>query len=132
MRSKLFALLALIVISCSALAVDKEVVAKAVKEDGMSVQDARKWYTVYKGAYIYVKELDAAGSKDFGDVFVRFRSVRDKVIPIKGNEAFKKATDLSKFADPIANTYADFTAENKTDLAEELYQICEGLKAGIK
>jgi hypothetical protein len=132
MRNRLATLVLLVFMSCSALGADKESVAKAVKEDGMSVQDARKWYTVYKGSYIYVKELDSVGSKDFGDVFVRFRSVRDKVMPTKGNEAFKKATDLSKFADPVANTYADFTAENKTDLAEELYEICEGLKAGMK
>lgn len=132
MRSKLCSFLLVFLLSCSAFAADKESVAKAVKDDGMSVQDCRKWYTVYKGAYIYVKELDAAGSKDFGDVFVRFRSVRDKVMPTKGNKNFTAATDLSKFADPVTNTYADFTPENKTDLAEELFQICEGLKAGMK
>ena len=132
MRNKLATLIIMVLMSCSALGADKESVAKAVKEDGMSVQDCRKWYTVYKGAYIYIKELDAAGSKDFGDVFVRFRSVRDKVMPTKGNENFMKASDLSKYADPVTNTYADFTAENKTDLAEDLYQVCEGLKAGIK
>lgn len=132
MGNKLVTFAIFFVLSCSAIAADKETIAKAVKEDEMSVQDCRKWYTVYKGAYIYVKELDAVGSKDFGDVFVRFRSVRDKVMPTKGNTSFTKATDLSKFADPIANTYADFTAENKTDLAEELFQICEGLKAGIE
>ena len=132
MINRLATLIILILTSCSALAADKESVAKAVKEDGMSIQDCRKWYTVYKGAYIYVKEFDSAGSKDFGDVFSRFRSVRDKVMPTKGNANFIKATDLSKFADPSKNTYADFTPENKTDLAEELYQICEGLKDGIK
>lgn len=132
MRSRLTTLVLLVLMSCSTLGADKESVAKAVKEDGMSVQDCRKWYTVYKGAYIYVKELDSAGSKDFGDVFVRFRSVRDKVMPTKGNKAFTVATDLSKFADPVTDTYADFTPENKTDLAEELFHICEGLKAGIK
>jgi len=126
MRSKLFALLALIVMSYSALAVDKDAVAKAVKDDNISAQDCRKWYTVYKGAYIYVKELDAAGSKDFGDVFDKIIFVRDKTLPTKGNANFVKATDLSAYTD------ADFTAEKRTDLAEDLYKICEGLKAGMK
>jgi hypothetical protein len=126
MRSKLFALLAIIVMSCSALAVDKDAVAKAVKDDNISEQDCRKWYTVYKGAYIYVKELDAVGSKDFGDVFDKIVLVRDKTLPAKGNANFVKATDLSAYAE------ADFTADKRTDLAEDLYKICEGLKAGMK
>jgi hypothetical protein len=126
MRSKLFVLLALIVMCCSALAVDKEAVSKSVKEDAMSSEDCRKWYTVYKGAYIYVKELDAVGSKNFGDVYDKMIAVRDKTLPTKGNANFVKATDLSAYAE------ADFTAEKRTDLAEDLYKICEGLKAGIK
>lgn len=132
MKSSILALLILIASSCQLFAVDKVEVAKAVKEDGMSSEDCRKWYTVYKGAYIYVKELDGAGSNDFGDVFERFRLVRDKVMPTKGNKHFVKASDLSKYADPATNTYAEYTPENKTDLAEDLFQVCEGLKAGIK
>ena len=103
MRSKLFALLVLIVMCCSALAIDKEAVSKSVKEDAMSSEDCRKWYTVYKGAYIYVKELDAVGSKDFADVFDKMIAVRDKTLPTKGNANFVKATDLSAYAE------ADFT-----------------------
>ena len=126
MRSRLATLIILCLMSCQSYAADKEAVAKAVKEDAISVQDCRKWYTVYKGAYIYVKELDAVGCNDFGDVFERVRVVRDKTMPSKGNPNFVKASDLSKYAD------LDFTPENKTDLAEDLFQICEGLKAGMK
>ena len=126
MRNRLATLVMLVLMSCSAIAADKETVAKAIKTDGISSQDCRKWYTIYKGAYIYVKELDAVGSNDFGDVFDRIRVVRDKMLPTKGNPEFVKATDMSEYTD------ADFTDEKKTDFAEDLYQICEGLKTGIK
>jgi hypothetical protein len=117
-----------VLLSCTAFAVDKDEVSKAVKEDKISVQDCRKWYTVYKGAYIYVKELDAVGSNDFADVFDRIRVVRDKMMPEKGNPNWVKATNLSKYNDEDVK----FTPEARTDLAEDLYQICEGLKAGMK
>ena len=126
MISRLAILAILVLISGYVEAADKATVAKAVKADKMSADDCRKWYTVYKGAYIYVKELDAVGSKDFGDVFDRMRIVRDKAMPVKGNPEWVKATDLSAYQE------AEFTQEKKTDFAEDLYQICEGLKAGIK
>jgi hypothetical protein len=125
MKSKLLSVLLLFVCS-SALGADKDTVAKAIKADKMTVQDCRKWYTIYKGAYIYVKDLNAVGSNDFGDVFDKMRVVRDVNLPSKGNVEWIKATDLSTYAE------AEFSPEKKTDLAEDLYQICEGLKAGMK
>ena len=115
-----------LVICSSCFAIDKAEVAAAIKSDNISLQDCRKWYTVYKGAYLYTKELDCVGSKDFGDVFDKIRVVRDKTMPTKGNEAFTKATDFSKFQD------LDFTPENKTDMADQLYQVCEGLKIAME
>lgn len=124
--SWMFYVIWLIASSLTALAVDKLEVAKAIKADNVSLQDCKKWYTVYKGSYIYMKELDAVGSKDFGDVFDKIRVVRDKLAPEKGNVEFIKATDLIKFEE------LEFTPENKTDLAEELYQVCEGLKLAME
>jgi hypothetical protein len=107
-------------------AADPKVVTDSVKEDGMSEQDMRKWYSIYKGAYIYVKEYDAVGCKDFGDVFDKLRVVRDKNLPTKGNVNFVKATSLKEFE------AMDFTEDNKNKLSSELNNISEGLKEAIK
>lgn len=126
MKNSFLVVVCFIILSLTASAVDKLEVAKAIKADNVSLQDCKKWYTVYKGGYIYMKELDAVGSKDFGDIFDKIRVVRDKLAPAKGNDEFIKATDLLKFEE------MEFTPENKTDLTEELYQICEGLKLAME
>jgi hypothetical protein len=113
-------------LSVPALAVDVNTVADAVKTDKISELDLRKWYSIYKGAAIYLKEYDAVGSNDFGDVFDKLRVVRDKALPAKGNVEFVKATDLTKFEE------MDFTLQNKSELASEFEKIGEGLKKAIK
>lgn len=126
MKNSILVVACFIILSLTASAIDKLEVAKAVKADNISLQDCKKWYAVYKGSYIYMKELDAVGSKDFGDVFEKIRVVRDKLAPAKGSVELIKATDFVKFEE------LEFTPENKTDLAEELYQVCEGLKLSME
>lgn len=106
--------------------IDIVAVEKAVVDDAISLQDCRKWYSVYKGAYIYVKDYEMAGCNNFGDFFDKMIFVRDKVNPSKGNPNFVKATSLSKFSE------AEFTDENKTDLAEDLFKISEGIRKSIE
>jgi hypothetical protein len=115
MKSSLLGLMFLSLIVPSA-------VTESVKKDDISLQDCRVWYTVYKGAYLYVKEYDAVGSKDFGDIFDKMRLIRDKALPEKGNENFVLATNLSKYET------VEYTPENRTDLAEDLFNISEGIK----
>lgn len=122
-----FATFALFVLlSCTAFAIDKDIVLKAVQADKVSTQDCRKWYSVYYGTYLYVKEFDCEGSRDFGDVADKMRRIRDKIAPAKGAVEFAKAVDFSKYAE------LEFTPENKTDFAEDLYQVCEALKKQIE
>lgn len=106
--------------------IDSVAVEKAISDDGISLQDCRKWYTVYKGAHIYVKDYGMAGCNNFGDFFDKMIFVRDKINPSKGNPNFVKATSLSKFSE------VDFTDENKTDLAEDLFDISEGIRKSIE
>jgi hypothetical protein len=103
-------------------------VTEAVKKDDISIQDCRKWYTIYKGANLYVKEYDAIGSNDFGDIFDKLAMVRDKADPKKGNVNFIEATnpELLKYKT------LEYTPENKTDLADDLYNIAEGLKKAME
>lgn len=108
------------------LLINSSDVFKALQSDKVSVQDCRKWYSVYYGTYLYVKEFDCEGSKDFGDVADKMRQIRDKIAPSKGNTEFSKVVDFSKYAD------LPFSDENKTDFAEDLYQVCEGLKKQIE
>lgn len=120
-------ILSILLLLCAvSSAADPKVVTNSVKEDSMSEQDMRKWYSIYKGAYIYVKEYDAVGCKDFGDVFDKMRVVRDKNLPTKGNVNFVKATSLTEFET------MDFTEDNKNKLSSELNNISEGLKEAIK
>jgi hypothetical protein len=106
--------------------IDVVAVEKAITDDNISLQDCRKWYSVYKGAYIYVKDYKAAGCNDFGDFFDKMIFVRDGVNPSKGNPNFIKATSLSKFQE------AEYTDETKSDLAESLFNISEGIRKSIE
>ncbi len=106
--------------------IDVVAVEQAIADDDISLQDCRKWYSVYKGAYIYVKDYKAAGCNDFGDFFDKLIFVRDKINPTKGNENFVKATSLSKFKD------LDYADETKSDLAESLFRISEGIRKSIE
>lgn len=126
MRNLLFLILIMPSVAFSAeLSLEK--VKEAISKDNISLQDCRKWYTVYHGSYLYVKEFDAEGSKDFGDIADRMRIIRDKIVPSKGAKNFGMSIDevMSKYADK------DFTPENKTDYAEELYVVTQALKSRI-
>lgn len=100
-------------------------VTDAVKKDSISLQDQRIWYTVYKGTYLYVKDYEAVGSKNFGDLFDKMRIVRDQALPAKGNVNFVGVTNLKKYED------MEWTAENKSDFAEDIFAICQGLKESV-
>lgn len=110
-------------------------VTKSVKEDRITLQDQRVWYTMYKGAYIYVKDYDAVGCKDFADLFEKMQLVRNTAMPAKGNTHFKSSTDLSKYLSTDENgaivNMMEWTPENRTDFAEDLFAIAEGLRLSI-
>ena len=110
-------------------------VQKSVTEDNITLQDQRVWYTMYKGAYIYVKDYDAVGCKDFADLFEKMQLVRNTAMPAKGNANFVGATDLSKYLstdkDGVITNMLEWTPENRTDFAEDLFAIAEGLRLSI-
>jgi len=110
----------------SAFAIDSDKVKEAIQKDQMSVQDMRKWYSVYKGAYVYVKEYDAVGSNDFADIFDKMIKVRNKLDPKKGNTNFVSETSLEKYKTE------KYTPEALTDLADDFFAISEGIRKAIE
>lgn len=110
----------------SAFAIDADKVKEAIVKDQMSVQDMRKWYSVYKGAYVYVKEYEAVGSNDFADIFDKMIKVRNKLDPKKGNTNFVAETSLEKYKTE------KYTPEALTDLADDFFAISEGIRKAIE
>jgi len=101
-------------------------IEEAVQKDGVSQEDLRSWYSVYKGVYIYTRDYKAVGSNNFEDIFVAMRTLRDRANPQKGNSNFVEASNLDKFKE------MEFSPENLTDFSDEVYQIAEGLKKAIE
>lgn len=105
----------------------KNVVCAALVADNVSPETCRKWYAVYKGMYIYLKDLDGQNTNDFEQVFVKMRSVRDKIQPAKGSVNF--TTETQKLLDKYKETA--YKPETRTDLAEDILYISEGIKEAL-
>jgi hypothetical protein len=99
----------------------------AILQDNVSPETCRKWYVVYKGMYLYLRELDGQNTTDFEQLFVKLRSVRDKVQPAKGSVNF--TLESQKLLDKYKETA--YKPETRTDLAEDVLYIAEGLKGAI-
>jgi len=108
--------------------VPENTVKVAILKDEASPETCRKWYVVYKGLYLYLKELDGQNTNDFNQVFVKLRMVRDKIQPAKGSMNF--TVESQKFLDKYKESA--YTAENRTDLAEDVLYIADGLKGAIQ
>jgi hypothetical protein len=96
--------------------------------DKATPETCRKWYVVYKGMYIYLKELDGQNTTDFEQVFTKLRLVRDKIQPAKGSVNF--SIESQKLLDKYKET--DYKPETRTDLAEDILYIADGLKGAIQ
>jgi hypothetical protein len=125
---RLSTLVIFFLLSCNVFAIDPEVVKVACEKDNISMQDLRKWYTVYKGMYIYSKDYGAVGCNDFGDVFGKLVVVRDKVNPTKGNTNFVSATN------PELLAYKDkkYSAETLTEFSNDMFAISEGIRKAME
>jgi hypothetical protein len=117
------------VVSISAQAPEpvKNSVCTALVADNVSPETCRKWYVVYKGMYLYLKELDGQNTNDFQQVFDKLRSVRDKIQPAKGSVNF--TTETQKLLDKYKETA--YKPETRTDLAEDILYISEGIKEAL-
>lgn len=117
------------VVSISAQAPEpvKNSVCTALVADNVSPETCRKWYVVYKGMYLYLKELDGQNTNDFEQVFVKIRLVRDKIQPAKGSVNF--TTETQKLLDKYKETA--YKPETRTDLAEDILYISEGIKEAL-
>lgn len=117
------------VVSISAQAPEpvKNSVCVALVADNASPETCRKWYVVYKGLYLYLKELDGQNTNDFEQVFTKLRSVRDKIQPAKGSVNFTTASQalLDKYKETA------YKPETRTDLAEDILYISEGIKEAL-
>lgn len=100
----------------------------ALQADHVSPETCRKWYTVYKGMYLYLHELDGEGTTDFEQVFNKLRLVRDKIQPAKGSVNF--TTETQKILDKYAETA--YKPETRTDFAEEILYITDGIKQALE
>lgn len=101
-------------------------VRDAANADGVSNQDLGKWYSIYKGLYIYGSKFDFEGCTTFGDVESKLVKCRDKILPEKTKTFGVKINSITK-------KYAalDLNDDNKNKLLEDLNLICEGIKAGV-
>ena len=117
------------VVGISAQAPDpvKNTVYTAIVADKVSPETCRKWYVVYKGMYLYLKELDGQNTTDFQQVFDKLRLVRDRIQPAKGSVNFSSETQ--KFLDKYKETA--YKPETRTDLAEDILYISEGIKEAL-
>jgi hypothetical protein len=117
------------VVSISAQAPEpvKNTVCVALVADHASPETCRKWYAVYKGMYLYLKELDGQNTNDFQQVFDKLRLVRDKIQPAKGSVNFTTATQV--FLDKYKETA--YKPETRTDMAEDILYISEGIKEAL-
>lgn len=132
MRKAVFALILSIVfavgINAQSPAPIVNTVQTALVSDNATPETCRKWYIVYKGMYLYLKELDGQNTSDFEQVFVKLRLVRDKIQPAKGSVNF--STESQKILDKYKET--DYKPETRTDLAEDFLYIADGLKGAIQ
>lgn len=132
MRNALMALILSVVfavgLNAQAPPVTENTVQVAILKDEASPETCRKWYVVYKGMYLYLKELDGQNTNDFKQVFDKLRLIRDKIQPAKGSVNFTEASQklLDKYKESA------YTADNRTDLAEDVLYIAEGLKGAIQ
>lgn len=102
-------------------------VVVAVKQDNISDEDLRKWYSVYRGASLYITEFDANDANNFNVVFTKLRMIRDKIAPTKGN------TNLVVCIDSILNKYKtmQFSENDLSKLAEEFNYIAVGMEQAL-
>lgn len=132
MRNALMALILSVVfavgLNAQAPPVLENTVQVAILKDEVSPETCRKWYVVYKGMYLYLKELDGQNTNDFKQVFDKLRLVRDKINPAKGSVNF--TSESQKLLDKYKESA--YTADNRTDLAEDVLYIAEGLKGAIQ
>jgi hypothetical protein len=100
----------------------------ALQSDGVSPETCRKWYVVYKGMYLYLHELDGQGTNDFDQIFTKLREVRDKIQPAKGSKNFTSETQK------ILDRYSEvsYKPETRTDFAEEILYIADGIKQALE
>jgi hypothetical protein len=101
-------------------------VRDAANEDQISNKDLGIWYSIYKGTYLYGKEFDFEGQKDFGVIFDKQMSVRDKLMPNK-TVKFKEAVNsvFEKYKE------LEYNDTNQSKFLEEVSSIADGIKAGI-
>jgi hypothetical protein len=101
-------------------------VRDAANADEVSNQDLGKWYSMYKGMYLYGTKFNFEGCNTFGDVESKLIKCRDKILPEKTKTFGAKLNSITK-------KYAtlELTDDNKNKFLEDLNLICEGIKAGV-
>ena len=101
-------------------------VRDAANSDVVSNKDLGKWYSIYKGMYLYGTKFQFEGCNDFGDVEAKLIKCRDKILPEKTKTfGVTVNTVTAKYKD------LDFTDDNKNKFLEDLNLIAEGIKAGV-
>lgn len=106
---------------------DSTAIKDAVIADKISKEDLNTWYSLYRGTYIYSHDLDLEGCSNYEDIFVKFRFVRGKLNPAKGN------TNLSVAVDKLLEEFktAEFSEENHEKLNDALAIIYTGIKEAM-
>jgi hypothetical protein len=101
-------------------------VRDAANTDEISNENLGKWYSMYRGMYIYGTKFNFDGCTTFGDVEAKLVKCRDKILPDKTKTFGAKLNSITK-------KYAtlDLTDDNKNKFLEDLNLICEGIKAGV-
>lgn len=127
---RLILLTAMIISGCNTIQPSSDSsneVTQAVIKDKISKEDLEKWYSLYRGTYIWSHDLELLGCNNYDDVFNKFRDVRAKVSPTKGNVNLTEVTDklLSEFKT------AEFTQENHDKLNDKLALIYTGIKEAL-
>lgn len=101
-------------------------VKDAANADMVSNENLGKWYSIYKGMYLYGTKFNFEGCNNFGDVEAKLLKCRDKILP-------DKTKTLGVTLNKVTVKYKDldFTEDNKNKFLEDLNFIAEGLKGAV-